>query len=86
MDEPDEEQVLADAAQRLSSPLVASLSFPAPAISFTSPSLPCFLRPPNPNPPATPPLLYPERLAYSDTEVLITAQSNLSKHTNRLAA
>lgn len=30
--------------------------------------------------------LYPARLAYSDTEVLITAQSNLSKHTNRLAA
>lgn len=85
MDEPDEEQVLADAAQRLSSLLVASLSFPAPAISFTSPSLPCFLRPPN-NPPTPLPLLYPERLAYSDTEVLITAQSNLSKHTNRLAA
>lgn len=31
-------------------------------------------------------VLYPARLAYSDTEALITAQSNLSKHTNRLAA
>lgn len=36
--------------------------------------------------PAVPPSLYPRRLAYSDIEVLITAQSNLSKHTNRLAA
>lgn len=37
-------------------------------------------------PPPPLPVLYPARLAYSDIEALITAQSNLGKHTNRLAA